>query len=150
MRIGIGAQPFGAFADIFQVIAHDPPVAVDEHLEKTAISLRALDESSLHVIHGMNVDDLLKGASKNLCRAPIAALAGALNPHALLVRSSSLAPGSRKALFGSALKKVVVFSLQALTFIAHTVPSLFRFVAGLGFFQVTGSLSAAFIISRNR
>lgn len=61
MRIGIGAQPFRALTDIFQVIAYYPPVTVDENFEKTAIGLCALDESTLHVIHGNDVDDLSKG-----------------------------------------------------------------------------------------
>ena len=57
MRIGIGTQPFRALADIFEVISHNPPVTIDENLEKTAVGLGALDKRSLHVIHGMNVDN---------------------------------------------------------------------------------------------
>jgi hypothetical protein len=59
MRIRIRAEPFGAFTDIFKVIAHNPLVTIDADFEKSAISLGSLNESTLHCIHGSLVDDLL-------------------------------------------------------------------------------------------
>lgn len=46
MRIGIGSKPFRCFADVFQGIANNPPVAVNEHLQKPSVCFGTLNECS--------------------------------------------------------------------------------------------------------